>query len=71
MTEKVFGLNEGGNMIKVYDVQTFYGTKAKTFQHIYNAEKYYRKLCEECECVDPITTRELTTEEFVYENIED
>ena len=58
-------------MIKVYDVQTFYGTKQKTFQHRYNAEEYYNKLCCEYDCTIEMSTRMLTTEEFVYENIED
>lgn len=59
-------------MITVYDVQTFYGTKAKTFQHLHNAERYYDQLCYE---YDPALVefyrREVTHEEFVWENLED
>ncbi len=58
-------------MIKVYCVQTFYGTRQKTFQHRYNAEMYYAKLCKECECVDPIYTLNLTTEEFNETDLDD
>ena len=58
-------------MIKVYDVQTFYGTKAKTFQNLRHAQEYWVKLKKEEECVDPITTRKVTEEEFCYEDIDD
>ena len=58
-------------MITVYHVQTFYGTHQKTFQSIYHAVEYYRKLSEICECLDPISKEEVTEEEFVYMDIED
>lgn len=59
-------------MIPVYDVQTFYGTRLKTFQRIYNAEKYFNQLAKE---YDPnlieVYKRNVTEEEFCYENIAD
>lgn len=59
-------------MIPVYDVQTFYGTHQKTFQRSYNAEKYFNQLAKE---YDPdlieVYKRNVTEEEFCYENIED
>lgn len=58
-------------MIVVYDVQTFYGTHAKTFQHERNAINYRSELLLQFECVDPIHKRYLSTEEFCYEDIED
>lgn len=57
--------------IPVYDVQTFFGAYAKTFQWKHHAEEYHEKLLKENECVDPIRTRYLTQEEFIYENIDD
>lgn len=58
-------------MIKVYDVQTFYGTFPKTFQNPIHAQKYWEQLKKEHECMDPIMVRNVTEEEFCYENIED
>ena len=57
--------------IKVYDVQTFYGTEAKTFQSLAHAERYWQQLKNTHECVDPIITRKVTEKEFAYENLED
>lgn len=57
--------------IKVYDVQTFYGTEAKTFQSLIHAQQYWVELKKKHECVDPIITRKVTEKEFVYENLED
>ena len=59
------------SMIKVYDVQTFYGTEAKTFQSLAHAERYWQQLKKSHECVDPIITRKVTEKDFVYENLED
>ena len=58
-------------MIRVYDVQTFYGTEQKTFLSQIHAQEYHRELCERCECVDPIKMRIVTEEEFIYEDIAD
>lgn len=57
--------------IKVYDVQTFYGTEAKTFQSLAHAERYWQQLKETHECVDPIITRKVTIKEFAYQNLAD
>lgn len=57
--------------IKVYDVQTFYGTEAKTFQNPIHAQQYWVELKKKHECVDPIITRKVTEEEFCYENLAD
>lgn len=57
--------------MKVYCVQTFYGTKEKIFQHRHNAEKYHKQLCKTCECVDSIYTLDVSQEEFCYMDIED
>ena len=58
-------------MIKVYDVQTFYGTYQKTFQNLTHAQKYWVELKKEHDCMDPIRVRKITEEEFCYENIAD
>lgn len=58
-------------MIRVYDVQTFYGTEQKTFLSRLKAEAYHKALCSRCECVDPIQMRVITEEEFIYEDIDD
>ena len=59
-------------MIPVYDVLTIYGTRQKTFQSKYHAENYIRQLAKE---IDPdlieLHKRNLTTEEFIWENLED
>ena len=59
--------------IPVWDVQTFYGTKQKTFQKQYHAEAYKGKLIMmgyESDLVE-IHKRNLTTEEFNMEYLED
>lgn len=58
-------------MIKVYHVQTFYGTHQKTFQNLLHAQQYWVKLKKENECMDPIIEEKVTEEEFVYMDIED
>ena len=58
--------------ITVWDVQTFYGTRQKTFQRQHHAEAYARVLGRE---YDPdlveVSRREVTEEEFCYEDIDD
>lgn len=58
--------------IQVWDVQTIYGTRAKTFQRKHHAEDYMRQLAKEYdrELIE-IHKRNLTTEDFIYENLED
>lgn len=58
-------------MIRVYDVQTFYGTHLKTFQNPIHAQQYWVELKKNNECMDPIMVRNVTEEEFCYEDIED
>ena len=58
-------------MIKVYDVQTIYGTRQKTFQRRHHAEKYFRQLSEEYPDLVEFYERNLTIEEFCYENLDD
>lgn len=59
-------------MIPVWDVQTFYGTRAKTFQRPHHAEQYALELEKE---YDPdlveVVKRYVTVEQFCYENLED
>lgn len=56
-------------MIKVYDVQTFYGTKEKTFRNLYNANRYFNQLVTFMGDKNLVEyqTRFLTEEEFDYE----
>ena len=59
-------------MIPVYDVQTFYGTRQKTFQCRYHAEQYCKKLCQTYDAdLIEIKRRLLTEEEFIYTDIDD
>ena len=59
-------------MITVYDVQTFYGTRQKTFQHLYNAKNYYYQLTKEYDSnLIEVSKRNITEEEFCYEDIDD
>lgn len=59
-------------MITVYDVQTFYGTHCKTFQRIHNAKKYADRLTEEYgKDLVEFYKRNVTEQEFCYEEIED
>ena len=59
-------------MIPVYDVQTFYGTRQKTFQCRYHAEQYCKQLCKTYDTdLIEIKRRLLTEEEFIYTDIDD
>ncbi len=59
-------------MIPIYDVQTVYGTRQKTFQHSWNANCYAIQLEKEYDR-DLIENkkRNVTTEEFCYEDLAD
>lgn len=59
-------------MIPVWDVQTFYGTRQKTFQVRHHAEQYCKKLCQTYDAdLIEMKKRLLTQEEFIYENLDD
>lgn len=59
-------------MYTVYDVQTFYGTRQKTFQNRWNAEQYCRKLCQTYDTdLIEMKKRLLTQEEFIYTDLDD
>lgn len=59
-------------MIPLYDVQTFYGTRQKTFQHSWNAEAYAVTLEKEYDRdLVEISKRNVTEKEFCYENLAD
>lgn len=59
-------------MIPVWDVQTFYGTRQKTFQCRYHAEQYCKKLCQTYDAdLIEMEKRLLTEEEFIYTDIDD
>lgn len=58
-------------LIPVWDVQTFYGTKAKTFHRPHHAEDYIRQLEDDYPELIEVSKRFLTEEEFCYEKLDD
>ena len=64
----------GGDLMKLYEVQTYLGSHRKTFQHERNALSYKMQLIKTFD-FDPeyieIYPYEANQEEYVYTNIED
>ena len=59
-------------MYTVYDVQTFYGTRQKTFQNRWNAEQYLRHLAREYDMdLLEFHTRRISRDEYILTDFAD
>lgn len=60
--------------MKLYEVQTFYGTRRRTFQHERNAKLYVNQLINlhhiEPELIE-VNPYEVTRDEYIYTDIAD